>query len=170
METLTPTPILDSLPGPLNQISLRHLLVMKLESTAPTVVGQTPTAFRRVGTVPGGLFESRIDGLNGIVMPGGNDWQSVRTDHATTLDVRLLLKTDAGDLIAVTYRGVRHGDASVLAKLDRGDQVDPASYYFRSAAFLETASERFAWLNRIIAVGTGHRYIEGPVYNLFEVL
>ncbi len=170
MNTFAPTPTLDSLPPALNQIGLRHLFVLKLESGAPAVVGQTPGAFRRVGLVPGGLFEGRIDGLSGVVMPGGNDWQSVRTDRATTLDVRLLLKTRDGDLVAMTYKGLRHGDASVLARLDRGEQVDPSSYYFRSTAFFETASERFGWLNRIVAVGTGHRYIEGPVYNLFEVL
>ena len=34
----------------------------------------------------------------------------------------------------------------------------------------ETASPQYQWLNRIIAVGTGRRTPEGPVYEVFEVL
>jgi hypothetical protein len=37
------------------------------------------------------------------------------------------------------------------------------------AATSETASE-YDWLNRIVAIGTGRRPPEGPVYEIFEVL
>jgi Protein of unknown function (DUF3237) len=38
------------------------------------------------------------------VLDGGSDWQSVRADGSTLLDVRLILKTDDGVLIAMFYR------------------------------------------------------------------
>jgi Protein of unknown function (DUF3237) len=162
--------ILNTLPGALNEIRLKHLFAMRLESVAPKVIGQTPADFRRVGFVTGGTFESRIEGLRGKVLANGDDWQTVRNDGATTLDVRIVLETDDGDSIAMTYKGIRHGPADVIAQLDRGESVDPSAYYFRIAPVFETASERFGWLNRVVAIGTGHRSPSGPIYNIFEVL
>ncbi len=162
--------ILDTLPDALNDIRLKHLFAMRLESVAPKIVGQTPANFRRIGFVTGGTFESRIDGLRGKVLANGNDWQTVRSDGATTLNVRIVLETDDGDTIAMTYKGIRHGALEVIAQLERGETVDPSAYYFRLAPFFETASERFGWLNRVLAVGTGHRLPGGPIYNIFEVL
>jgi Protein of unknown function (DUF3237) len=159
----TENSIIDTLPDALNDIRLRHLFSMRLDSAAPKIVGQTPADFRRIGFVTGGTFESRIDGLRGKVLANGNDWQTVRSDGATTLDVRIVLETDDGDTIAMTYRGIRHGPAEVLAQLERGETVDPSAYYFRLAPFFETASERFGWLNRVVAVGTGHRLPSGPI-------
>ena len=104
------------------------------------------------------------------MQPGGSDWQTLRADHTTTIDVRLVLETEGGDLIGMTYKGYRHGPRETLARLDRGDAVDPSEYYFRLAPFFETASERIAWLNQTITVATGHRFPDGPLYSVFEVL
>ena len=73
--------------------------------------------------------------------PGGSDWLGVRGDGAFTLDVRLVLKTHDDALIGMTYRGLRHGPADVIAKLGRGEAVPASEYYFRAAMFFETASE-----------------------------
>ena len=166
----TSSELIASLPVPLTHIGLKHLFAMRLQSIAPTVIGQTPAEFRRIGFVTGGTFESPYNGLNGKVFGNGNDWQTVRADGTTTLDVRIVLETAGGETIAMTYRGLRHGPPEVLARLDRGEDVDPATYYFRLAPFFETASARFSWLNGIVAVGTGHRFPSGPIYNVFEVL
>jgi Protein of unknown function (DUF3237) len=70
----------------------------------------------------------------------------------------------------MNYRGVRHGPAEVLARIDRGEEVDAQSYYFRTSPMFETASDRYGWLNRVVAIGIGHRFAQGPVYSIFEVL
>jgi hypothetical protein len=57
-----------------------------------------------------------------------------------------------------------------MARLGRGETVDPADYYFRIVANFATSAPRYEWLNRIAAVGTGHRLPAGPIYNLFEIL
>jgi len=54
--------------------------------------------------------------------------------------------------------------------MENGEVVDPTSYYFRISALFETASVNYAWLNRVIAVGIGHRQADGPIYSVFEVL
>jgi hypothetical protein len=157
----------ESLPQVLTQVRARHLF--QLRETVPPlyVVGQTPNAFRRIGVVAGGAFEG--ERLSGEVV-SGNDWQDVRKDDCTRLDVRLLLKINDGALIVMTYQCLRAGSAEILAKLDRGETVDPASYYFRFSALFETSVAKYDWINRIIAVGIGQRLADGPLYNVFEIL
>jgi hypothetical protein len=90
-------------------------------------------------------------------LDGGNDWQTVRPDGATTLNVRLVLKTKDEALIGMTYRAIRYGPPDVVARIEKGKVVDPKSYYFN-------------WLNRVVAIGVGHRLADGPIYSIFEVL
>jgi hypothetical protein len=70
----------------------------------------------------------------------------------------------------MTYQAFRTGPLGVLEKLDKGEAVDPGTYYFRMIPIFETSAARYDWLNRIVAVGIGHRRADGPIYSLFEVL
>jgi Protein of unknown function (DUF3237) len=158
----------DALPEVLKNVRTRPLFVMHLQVRPLVIVGATPGANRRIGVVPGGSFEG--ERLSGQVMDGGSDWQAVRADGSTTLDVRLVLKTEDDALVAMTYRGVRHGSADVLKRMEKGEPIDPASYYFRINPMFETAAATYDWLNRILAVGIGYRRPDGPVYSVFELL
>jgi len=150
------------------EIRTAQLMTLTLSVGGMQAVGATPNGNRRVGLVSGGVFQG--ERLRGTVLPGGADWIVVRADGSTTLDVRLVLETDDKALIGMTYRGMRHGPAAVMERVNRGDTVDPSEYYFRTAIAFETASPKYDWLNRIIAIGTGRRPPEGPVYEIFEVL
>jgi hypothetical protein len=158
----------QDLPEALKAVRSRALFVMHLNVRPLQVIGATPGAFRRIGVVPGGVFEG--ERVRGEVLEGGSDWQTVRSDGATTLDVRLVLRTADDALIGMQYRGLRHGTPDIVARIDKGEAVDPASYYFRINALFETASSTYDWLNRILAIGVGHRRAEGVVYSLFEIL
>jgi hypothetical protein len=161
------TTAIKILPEVLTQVRTRPLFKLR-EAVPPLyVVGQTPNAFRRIGVVMGGDFEG--ERLSGEVV-SGNDWQDVRKDECTKLDVRLLLKATDGALIVMTYQCLRAGSMETLAKLDRGEEVDPGSYYFRLIALFETSATKYDWINRIVALGIGKRLADGPLYNVFEVL
>ena len=142
-----------------------------LQLNVPQIVdlGDTPMGRRRIATVAGGHFEG--ERLRGTVLaaPGG-DWLLLRPDGVLVLDVRLTLHTDDEALIYMAYRGLRHGSAEVMQRLNAGESVDPSSYYFRMTPIFETASQRYAWLNGIVAVGVGRREPTGPVYQIHEVL
>jgi hypothetical protein len=166
--TASSSSLTQDLPETLKSLCSRPLFVMRLDVKPLQIVGATPGAFRRVGVVPGGLFEG--ERLSGVVLDGASDWQTVRKDGATTLDARLVLKTNDDALICMTYRGIRHGPADVMARLEKGEAVDPASYYFRTNPLFETAAAKYDWINRIVTVGIGHRRSDGPVYSIFEVL
>jgi hypothetical protein len=150
------------------EIRTAHLFTMTLAVGEMQPLGKTPFGDRRVAVVEGGRFEGAR--LKGTVLKGGSDWILLRSDGVLQLDVRLTLKTDDGAIIGMTYRGHRHGPAAVIDRLNRGETVDASEYYFRTAPFFETAAEKYAWLNRVITVATGHRLPTGPVYDVFEVL
>jgi hypothetical protein len=158
----------DGLPDALKDVRTRPLFVMHLPVRASWDIGATPAGRRRTGMVAAGVF--RGSRLSGEVLDGGADWQMMRPDGALTLDVRLALRADDGALIALTYQGLRHGPGDVLARIDKGETIDPATYYFRIAGRFETAAPQYDWLNRILAIGIGHRPSGGPIYSLFEVL
>ncbi|WP_175709190.1 DUF3237 domain-containing protein [Burkholderia ambifaria] len=162
------TPQFGDLPPVMKEVRTRPLFVVRLGVKPIVTIGQTPSALRRVGIVESGTFQG--DRLAGTVLDGGNDWQTVRGDTGTTHDVRLTLRTDDGADLLMSYHGVRHGPTDVIQHLERGDAVDPASYYFRINPVFEAPVGRYEWLNGILAVGLGHRFAYGPVYSVFEVL
>ncbi len=137
-------------------IKTQHLFTMPVDVEMPLqMVGATPIGERRIAKVTGGTFTGPE--MNGKILPGGGDWLLLRSDGSLQLDVRVTLETDDGALIFMTYRGFRHGPAEVMARLNKGEDVDPSEYYFRVAPLFETGAEKYDWLNRIVAVGTGHR-------------
>ena len=148
--------------------SFRHLLTLTDHLDRPQMVADTPVGGRKIVMVTGGSFDG--ERLSGKVLPGGGDWALARADGSLTLDVRLTLEAEEGDLIFVTYRGIRHGPDAVMKRLAAGEAVDPSEYYFRIAPLFETASERYGWLNRIICVGLGERLAQGPRYTVHEML
>ncbi|HAB48737.1 MAG TPA: DUF3237 domain-containing protein, partial [Lautropia sp.] len=107
----------------------------------------------------------------GTVQPSpGGDWLLMRSDAVLMLDVRITLKTDDEQFIYMSYKGMRHGPAEVIERLNKGEAVDPSSYYFRSTPLFETASPKYQWLNKLMAVASGRREASGPTYEVFEVL
>jgi hypothetical protein len=108
--------------------------------------------------------------MRGKVLPGGGDWTLLRADGVLELDLRVTLQTDDGALIHMASFGLRHGPADVIAAIGRGERVDPATYYFRTFPRFETAHPQYAFLNRLVAITTGDRRPEGPVYTIDEVL
>lgn len=158
----------DNLPDVQKSLKTRPLFAMRLSVRPLQVVGETPAGVRRIGVVFGGVFEG--ERLSGEILDGGSDWQILRSDGVLTLDVRLVLRTTDGAMIDMTYCGLRHGASDVLQRIDRGECVDPADYYFRINPTFETASPKYDWLNRILGIGVGDRQVDGPVYSVFEIL
>lgn len=152
----------------LGDVKTRPLFVMTVGVSHIHAIGGPSGIDRRVGEMVAGRFEG--ERLSGNVLPGGADWQIVRADGEVLLDARAVLRTDDGATIAMNYEGVRHGPAETMAQLARGETVDPGDYYFRTLPRFVTSDARYEWLNRILAIGIGHRLPEGPVYSIFEIL
>ena len=134
------------------EVHTRPLMLLRLD-TAPTEnIGRTPHGTLVIFPIIGGSFEG--DRLRGRVLAGGADWVSTDAEGVFELDARITLETDDGALVHLTFTGVR----------------DDANRYFRTLPRFETASPKYAFLNRLLAVGTGELRAEGPVHVIEEIL
>ena len=130
----------------------RPLMLVRLETSAIEEIGSTPHGKLSIFPVTGGSFEG--ERLRGKVLAGGGDWVSGRADNALELDLRVTLETDDGALIYMTFTGLR----------------DDAHQYFRTLPRFETAAPKYAFLNRLLAVGIGEIRADGPVHIIEEIL
>jgi len=151
------------------ELQSRHLFTLSMKLPPILELGATPAGERRVFTVSSGQFVG--DRVRGEALPqGGSDWLLVRQDGSSQQDVRLILRTDDGALILMTYRGVRHASDAVNARIARGERVAASDYYLRTAPFFETSSPKYAWLNKIVSVAVGERQPDGVSYEVYEIL
>jgi hypothetical protein len=148
-------------------VNLRPLFKAEITLAPAQELGHSPLGRRRIINITGGRFSG--ERLSGRVLPGGADWQVIRTDGVADLDARYTLETNDGALIYVHNKGYRHGPPDVLKKLSSGQDVDPSLYYMRTTPWFETGDARYAWLNRIVCVGTGARRPAAVELEIFEV-
>jgi hypothetical protein len=134
---------------------LRHLFTVRAELESILDIGPTPAGHRRVVNILGGTVSGPR--LTGTVLRGGADWQILRPDGALDIEARYTVRADDGALVQVTSTGLRHGPPDVVARVVRGEPVDPGLYYFRTLMRFETAAPQYDWLNRILAIAYGAR-------------
>ena len=152
-----------------NAMNTRLLMMLHVNVTTPQNVGAVPHGTRRIAPISGGVFEGPR--LRGTVLPGGStDWLLLRADDVLEMDLRVTLRTDDGALISMRSFGLRHGTPDVIAAIGRGEPVDPATYYFRTTPRFQTAHPAYGFLNRLVAVASGDRRAEGPIYTIHELL
>lgn len=155
---------MSNLPKP----SFRLLYDCVLQAEPPKVIGETPHGLRRVIEITGGWFDGPQ--MSGEVLPGGSDWQLIRPDGVVSVESRYMLRAGDGALIFVHNRGVRVADPEVGALLDRGEDVDPSRYRFRTTPTFESGAPEYLWLNSVVAVATAARRPRGAEIAVFEVL
>jgi hypothetical protein len=127
-------------------------MLLRLETSPTEEIGATPNDRLSIFPITGGSFEG--ERLRGKVLSGGGDWVTAKADGRLELDARVTLETDDGALIHMTFTGVR----------------DDANHYFRTLPRFETAAPKYAFLNRLLAVGTGEIRPDGPVHVIDEIL
>src|SRR4029450_11542533 len=131
----------------------RPLMSLRL-STAPTQdIGAGPHGTRVTFPISGGSFEG--DRLRGKVLPGGDDWTIKRADGVLELALRIPPDTDDAALVHMPFEGIRNDGA-------------PGAPYFRTVPRFETAEPKYAFLNRLLAVGIGELRADGPAPVLEE--
>ncbi|MEY2927523.1 MAG: hypothetical protein RL367_2000 [Pseudomonadota bacterium] len=151
-------------------VQLKHAplltLTLDVDFAAIQSVGNTPAGLRRIAPVRGGVFTGQR--LRGTVQPGA-DWVINRPDGVMVVDVRLTLNTGDGAIIYLSYQGRFLAAADAMARFAKGALLDPSDYSLAIVARFECGDDRYAWLNNVIAVGTGEQTAAGPVYSIFEI-
>ncbi|MGH8820577.1 MAG: DUF3237 domain-containing protein [Rhodoferax sp.] len=162
---------MTSLPAP----RLEHIADLTVQVAPPIEAGQVSglnsRGRRRIIPITGGTLTGPR--LHGRVLPGGADFQLVVSATTTDLDARYLLALDgpqhAGEHIFVQNHALRRGSADDIAKLVRGEPVDPAALYFRCVPTFEVSSPALAWLTESLFLGTGARYPDRVEMSFFRV-
>lgn len=146
----------------------RFFADLRVQVGLPQEVGATVHGGRRLIPILGGTAQG--DGWSARVLPGGADFQRIVHQGLAELDARYVLETDGGDLIYVCNQALRSGDPGDMARLARGEPVDPSRIYFRCAPRLETASKALAWVNERLFLGTGARHPDQVLMRFHELL
>ncbi len=152
-ESPTPTPAPPPSPAA-EKLESELLFDLVFERGPATNVG-SPGGNRVVVPVSTGTFEGPK--LKGTVIAPSGDAITIRQDGSSVLDLRLLLQTDDGQKILMTCRGLAYAapDGTLFARLQ---------------PLFETGAEKYAWLNRVVAVGV-FRYVPGKVaYRIYRIL
>jgi hypothetical protein len=131
-------------------------------------VGDTFRGHRTIVRVKGGWFEGPE--IKGSILPGTGDWFLTRPDGVGEGDVRDTYQTDDGAIIYVSYRGILDISADVWTRIGAGEDVPATEYYLRGQPMFETGSEKYDWLNRIVAVSVGKQEAMGVTYDVFRIL
>ncbi len=117
------------------------VLEAKVKISGMINVGESKRGTRRVIPITGGTFSGPK--INGVVLPGGEDWQLVRPDGDTELYARYLLKTDDEVVIQITNQVLMH----------IGEQGK--NFYCKSVIDFEAPTEsKYDYLNHAIFLGT----------------
>ena len=146
---------------------LAFLFEAQVHVAAPIEMGLGPNGAHRVIPISGGIVTGHR--VNGIVLPGGADWQWIRPDGAAEIEARYLIETNDGARISVVNRGLRHGPPAVLRRLAAGLPVDRAEYYFRTTPVFQTAAPRYEWLTKSVFIAIGERHPQHVLLQFWEV-
>jgi hypothetical protein len=147
---------------------LRHLCDIDVDVGPIRDLGPTPHGRRRIVEIRGGSVKG--ERLQAAILPGGADWQYVRSDGVLELEARYAIRTHDGVEIAITNRGLRRAEPAVMERLSRGEAVDPALVYFRTVPVFEAPDSAYDWLNRSVFVATAARRPDKVQVTVFEVL
>ena len=124
-------------------IELVPLCTMRIQHKPPLEVGKGTTGTRLIFEVE----HHKMDGerLSGeMAGSASGDWLLIGPDGTGMLDIRATFRTHDGALVFAQYHG----------RLDASRGLEfPLTIYVTPR--FETGDERYAWLNRIQAVGKG---------------
>lgn len=141
---------------PESQIDVEHLFTLTAATGDATdgLIKGGPAGTRVIVPVTGGSFAG--PNIKGSVVAPGGDWVSMRGRGVMKLDVRLLLVTDDGESILMTYQGI-------------GKRDDDGVNHLRTAPTFETGSEKYGWLNEVQAIGIGTSSGSTVSYEVYAV-
>jgi hypothetical protein len=147
---------------------LEHVADLVARIDAPLEIGRIAGNLRRMIPIAGGeVLGPRI---RGRVLPGGADYQVMRSDGITDLHARYVIETEDRNLIYVENTGIRYGPPELIEQLRRGEPVDPALIYFRSSPRFETAAPAYEWLMQSLLICSGARFPDRVELRFFRVL
>jgi hypothetical protein len=88
----------------ITQLPADEIMRLHVQISASKVVGTTGQGWLQVIPIIGGAFTGHH--LNGVVVSGGADWNTMRADGISHVFAKYLLQTDDGEFIAIENEGL----------------------------------------------------------------
>ena len=147
---------------------IRYLFRIEAQVGPPVEGGSAGGISRRMIPIIGGKVSGPA--LEGVVLPGGADWQTVRADGTSLVRARYLIRSNSGAIIEVDNPGIRRGPPELMSRLLAGEPVDPALYYFRTAPRFTTSAPEYAFLMDFVCVCSGERRRDAAILLVYALL
>jgi len=144
-----------SRPAEGDKLQSEFLFDLNLEAETPQNLGSAGGG-RLIVPVSGGTFAGH--GLKGTIVAPGGDWIVQRPDGSRVLDVRILLQTDDGQKIYMSWRGIAYAPPG------------GGALFARIVPLFETAAPKYAWLNNVVAVGVYRPDLGKIAYRVYRIL
>lgn len=135
--------------------SLEYAFTVTASLLPPVEQGTIDGGRKRFIAITGGSVAGPM--LDGTVLPGGGDWQTILPGGLARVEARYFLKATDGTVIEVTNPGVRTASPEVTEQLARGEEVSPSAYYFRTTPRLDVPAGPHEWMRRSVFVARGIR-------------
>ena len=119
------------------------VFLLEIEVLGPQALDPASMGPVRLISISGGRVSGR---LQGTILPGGTDWQTVQGDGSVGIEARYLLELADGARIELQSRGLRANGATA----------------FWSSIWLRSADPAHAWVNGAQFIGLG-RKLDGHV-------
>jgi hypothetical protein len=151
--------------GPTTTVQTEYLMTF----VANLDLGQVVDAGMQIIPITGGWVEGPR--IKGRIVPPGGDWGHVLPSGVFRIDVRATIRTDDGEIIFVSYNGIRQCPKEVNERVVKGELIKQGDCYFIVSPTFETKSEKYAWLNGVQAVGKALELKRGDhvTYDIFAV-
>lgn len=147
---------------------LQYLFRVQAQVGPPLEAGTVDGLTRRMIPILGGQVSGPK--LNGHILPGGADWQLIRADGTAEIYARYLIQSTCGAIIEVENPGVRSGPPEIMWRLQAGEAVDPALYYFRTTPRFRSSAPEYGFLTRTVCICTAVRTPAAVLLNVFGLL
>jgi len=133
-------------------LPVEYLFTISAPTRLAGILAGGPQGTRVVVEASSGSFEGPK--LKGTIQGPGGDWVTLRANGTLRLDVRLMLQTDDGAAILMTYNGIGQPNGGPI----------------RTTPLFETGDERYSWLNDLQAVATGSVADGTVTYEVYRLL
>lgn len=125
---------------------------IEVEISTPLDGGKGRNGHRRIIPISGG----RVKGprLNGRVVPGGADYELIRSDGCSVVTAHYAIEADDGTPIYIRNQGLFVAPRHIVAAVEAGEPVAHDQYYFRTAPVFDAPEGPHAWLSDTVFVAS----------------
>lgn len=148
---------------------LNFIFEVNINLGKPQDLNITRYGKRRIINIEGGSVQGPE--INGTILPGGADWQTIRTDGTTDISARYTIMTDDEELLYIQDKGIRTLPEQMISEGASNHEVEQSKFIMRTTAKIEAnENSKYDWLNRSIIVSAGFRKEASIIIRFYKVI